>query len=249
MEGQVELGLCQHLLKVTTFRKAEVTIIIDFRIPLVDLIFIWIYICYMSNVSDISHLALSHGQVLSTIEGMHIVEWLNRPALDSILKKFRREGVPDFSSSGQSGRQGADFIYRYEELMDCVVAMKLVADGLAFRYVSGLMQFDRKKLHEHYRAAYLQAESGRGKLLKIKCSDGRKINISGLYLDFHASISKTGVLSTPGPRLLDPWEALNRYMGFYQGWHVVGLVRLSQLATEAVRLAKDAPVVKRGRKS
>lgn len=110
------------------------------------------------------------------------------------------------------------------------------------------MSFDRTKLHELYKIAYLQAESDRGKLLEVKSSDGRKISISGLYLDFYASISKVGVLSTPGPRLLDPWEALNRYMGFYQGWHVVGLIRLSQLATEAVRLAKAAPVVKRGRK-
>ena len=203
----------------------------------------------MTTQQNISKLSLTHGQVLWVIENMRIVEWLDRPALDSILKKFRRDGVPDFSSSGQSGRQGSDFVYRYEELMDCVVALKLVADGLAFRHVSGLMKFDRVKLHDHYKAAYLQAESGRGELLEIKSSDDRKISISGLYLDFHASISKNGAISTPGPRLLDPWEALHRYMGFYQGWHIVGLIRLSQLATEAVRIAKAAPVIKRGRKS
>jgi hypothetical protein len=203
----------------------------------------------MSNVSDISQLALAHGQVLSTIEAMHIVEWLNRPALDSITKKFRREGVPDFSASGQSGRQGADFVYGFQELMDCVVALKLVADGLSFRHVSGLMKFDRNKLHEYYKVAYLQSESGRGKVLDINSSDGRKISISGLYLDFHGSIYKNGAISTPGPRLLDPWEAMNRYMGFYQGWHLVGLIRLSQLAIEAVRIAKATPAIKRGRKS
>ena len=203
----------------------------------------------MTTQQNISKLSLTHGQVLWIIENMRIVEWLDRPALDSILKKFRRDGVPDFSSSGQSGRQGSDFVYRYEELMDCVVALKLVADGLAFRHVSGLMKFDRIKIHDHYKSAYLQAESGRGELLEIKSSDDRKISISGLYLDFHASISKNGAISTPGPRLLDPWEALHRYMGFYQGWHIVGLIRLSQLATEAVRIAKAAPVIKRGRKS
>ena len=203
----------------------------------------------MRPVQELSSLSLSHGQVLSTVEAMHIVEWLNRPALDSIMKKFRRDGVPDFSSIGQSGRQGADFVYRYEELMDCVVALKLVADGLAFRHVSGLMKFDREKIHDYYKVAYLQSESGRGKILEIKSSDGRKIGISGLYLDFHASISKNGAISTPGPKLLDPWEALNRYMGIYQGWHLVGLIRLSQLATEAVRIAKAAPAIKRGRKS
>jgi hypothetical protein len=203
----------------------------------------------MSKVSDFSQLALSHGQVLTTIEDMHIVEWLNRSALDSIMKKFRRDGIPDFTSSGQSGRQGADFVYRYEELMDCVVAMKLVADGLAFRHVLALMKFDHDKLHDHFKAAYLQSESGRGRFLEINSSDDRTIDISGLYLDFNASISKNGAISTLGPELVDPWEALKRYMGFYKGWHLVGLIRLSQLATEAVRIAKAAPVIKRGRKS
>ena len=203
----------------------------------------------MLRSNNISYVSLSHGQVLWTIEAMHIVEWLDRAALDSVLKKFRREKVPDFSQSGQKGRQGADFTYRYEHLMDCIVALKLVAEGLAFRHVVALMRFDPEKLWQHYRRAYLEAEAGQGADLEIKASDSRKITIAGLYLDFHGLISKNGVLSTPGPRLLDPWSALNRYMGFYAGLHPTGMVRLSQLATEAVRIAREAPVIKRGRKS
>jgi hypothetical protein len=203
----------------------------------------------MNKPSDISTLSLSHGQVLSTIEAMHIVEWLDRPALDSVLKKFRREKVPDFSQSGQKGRQGADFSYKFEHLMDCVVAMKLTADGLAFRHVVALMRFDPEKLWQQYRRAYLEAEAGQGADLEIKASEGRKITISGLYLDFNALISKNGVLLTPGPKLLDPWSALNRYMGLYSGLHPIGMIRLSQLATDAVQKAKAVPVIKRGRKS
>ena len=203
----------------------------------------------MNDLKHISSLSLTHGQVLSVIENMSIVEWLDRAALDSVLKKFRREKVPDFSTSGQQGRQGADFSYRYEHLMDCVVAMKLVADGLAFRHVVGLMTFDQQKLWQHYRRAFLEADAGQGGAFEIKAADGRKMSIGGLYLDFHAEISKSGILSTTGPRLLDPWEALNRYMGVYSMWHPAGMVRLSQLATEAVRLAQAAPVIKRGRKS
>ena len=198
---------------------------------------------------DLNSMSLTHGQVAYVIDGMHIVEWLDRPALDSILKKFRREGVPDFKKDGQIGRQGSDFEYKYEHLMDCVVAMKLVADGLAFRHVVALMKSDPEKLWQSYAKAYLEANAGQGADLGIKSSDGRKANIGGLYLDFHAIFSKYGVLSTPGPILLDPWQALNRYMSFYGGLHPTGMVRLSQLATEAVRLAKDAPVIKRGRKT
>jgi hypothetical protein len=203
----------------------------------------------MNTVTDISKISLSHGQVLWVIEGMRIVEWLERTALDSVLKKFRREGVPDFSSTGQQGRQGSDFSYNFGQLMDCVVAMKLVADGLAFRHVVGLMKSDPEKLRHYYRRAFFEAETGLGNILEVKADDGRKISIGGLYLDFHAVISKSGILSTTGPRLLDPWEALNRYMGVYSMLHPTGMVRLSQLATEAVRLAGHAPVIKRGRKS
>lgn len=202
----------------------------------------------MNTIADIFKLSLSHGQVLWVIDGMRIVEWLDRPALDSVLKKFRRVGVPDFSSTGQQGRQGSDFIYSYEQLMDCVVAMKLVADGLAFRHVVGLMKSDPEKLRQFYHRAFTEAETGLGKIIEVRGEDGRKIGIGGLYLDFHAVISKTGILTTTGPRLLDPWEALNRYMGVYSMQHPSGMVRLSQLATEAVRLATKAPVIKRGRK-
>jgi len=202
----------------------------------------------MDMLLKVSNLALSHGQVLWTIEAMHIVEWLDRAALDSVLKKFRREKVPDFTESGQKGRQGADFVYRYEHVMDCVVAMKLVADGLAFRHVVALMRSDPEKLWQHYRRAFLESGAGQGANMEIKASDGRQLTIGGLYLDFHALISKNGVLSTPGPRLLDPWEALSRYMGLYAGLHPTGMVRLSQLATEAVRIAQEAPIVKRGRR-
>ena len=203
----------------------------------------------MNDLKHTSSLSLTHGQVLWVIENMRIVEWLDNAALDSVLKKFRREKVPDFSTSGQQGRQGADFVYRFEYLMDCIVAMKLVADGLAFRHVVGLMTFDQQKLWQHYRRAFLEADAGQGGAFEIKATDGRKMSIGGLYLDFHAEISKSGILSTTGPRLLDPWEALNRYMGVYSMWHPAGMVRLSQLATEAVRLAQAAPAIKRGRKS
>ena len=74
------------------------------------------------------------------------------------------------------------------------------------------------------------------------------MSISGLYLDFAAVVHQGGTLTTSGPIALDPWQALERYMGSYQGLHMLALIRLSQLATEAVRLAEAAPAVRRGRK-
>jgi len=77
----------------------------------------------MKVLLQLSSLSLTHGQVAYVIDGMRIVEWLDRAALDSVLKKIRRESVPDFKKGGQVGRQGSDFEYKYEHMMDCVVAM------------------------------------------------------------------------------------------------------------------------------
>ena len=215
----------------------------------IDYIDPFAYIYCMLKDTELDRLSISHGQVLWVIDGMNFVPWLNRPALDSVLKKFRLNKVPDFDRLGQVGRAGADFAYGFSELMDCVLAMKLVSEGLAFRHVVGLMKFDPEKLRQFYRRAYFESENGAGAPLRVNSEDGRRVSISGLVLDFKAQISKSGALSTPGPILLDPWQALERYTAAYVNLHPMGLVRLSQLATEAVRLALAAPVVKRGRKS
>ena len=193
-------------------------------------------------------LRLSHGQVLQTIEAMHIAEWLDRPALDSVLKKFRRDYVP-FSAEELDKPQWQQLRYDYVHLIECVVAVKMMAEGIAHRHIVGLLTFDREKLREAYKKAYLEAFSGLGAPVVLKHPNGSEVQISGLYLDFMATINQGGVLTTPGPILLDPWKALNRYMASYSGLHPLPPIRLSDLATEAVRIARQMPEVKRGRKA
>jgi len=201
----------------------------------------------MPNSPNISTLSLTHGQVLQTIEAMHIAEWLDRPALDSILKKLRRDKVP-FSIEEMDKPQWEQLRYSYVHLIECVVAVKMMAEGISHRHIVGLLTFDRQKLRESYKMAFIEATTGLGSPVSLKNPDGREIRISGLYLDFMASINKLGVLSTSGPRLLDPWQALNRFMGSYTGFHPLPPIRLTDLATEAVRIAVHKPELKRGRK-
>jgi hypothetical protein len=201
----------------------------------------------MSDQLNISTLSFSHGQVLQTIEAMHIAEWLDRQALDSILKKLRRDLVP-FTADELDKPHWEQLRYHYVHLIECVVAIKMMADGIAHRHIVGLITFDRPKLREAYKTAFYEASTGLGKPVLIKHPDGREIHISGLYLDFMASINKLGVLMSHGLRLLDPWQALNRYMGLYSELHPLPFIRLSDLATEAVRFAVHMPKLKRGRK-
>jgi len=202
----------------------------------------------MKNGLSISGLSLSHGQVMYVIEALHIAEWLDRPALDSVLKKFRRSLVP-FSTDELAKPHWEEHRYGFVHLIECVIAMKMVADGLAFRHVVSLLTFHRDKLRGLYLKALMEASVGEGKEIEVSALDGRVIRVGGLYLDFMATINKDGVLSSTGPRLLGPWEALNRYMGVYVGLHPSMPIRLSQLAAEAVRIADSTPLYKRGRKS
>ena len=201
----------------------------------------------MSDQTLIPSLSLSHGQVLQTIEGMHIAEWLDRSALDSVLKKLRRDFVP-FTAEELEKPQWEQLRYSYVHLIECVVAIKMMADGVSHRHIVGLLTFDRAKLRNAYKTAFTDANQGLGSPVLLKHPDGSEIHISGLYLDFMAKINALGVLSTPGPRLLEPWQALNRYMGSYNGLHPMPIIRLSDLAREAVRIAGHMPELKRGRK-
>jgi hypothetical protein len=202
----------------------------------------------MPNQPNLSTISLSHGQVVQTIEGMHIAPWLDRNALDSILKKLRRDNVP-FTEEELNKPQWEQLRYGYVHLIECVVAIKMMADGIAHRHIVSLLTTNRDKLKNAYLQGLMDAQSGLGKPITIKHPDGREITISGLYLDFMAQINELGVLSSPGPTLLDPWQAVNRYMASYLGLHPLPPIRLSDLATEAVRIASVVPELKRGRKS
>jgi hypothetical protein len=201
----------------------------------------------VSDQPNIATLSFSHGQVLQTIEAMHMAEWLDRPALDSVLKKLRRDLVP-FTTEELDKPQWEQVRYGYVHLVECVVAIKMMAEGIAHRHIVALLTVDRLKLREAYKTAFSDANKGLGEPIPLKHPDGREIHISGLYLDFMAKVNALGVLTTTGPRLLDPWQALSRYMGVYVGMHPLPPIRLSDLATEAVRIAVHMPELKRGRK-
>jgi hypothetical protein len=204
----------------------------------------------MNESRRLDQISLSHGQTMWVIDTMQIAAWLDAAGLNATLKKFRRHFVP-FSQEELQKPRWEEVRYRFEHLLEVVVAFKMSGDGMAFRHVVSLLTCDREKLRLIYRKAFLDAESGLGAPYEIPAPQGRhpkSIAISGLYLDFSATARVNGLLMAMSPRALDPWEALQRYMGVYQ-LHMFPLIRISQLATEAVRLAEKAPEIKRGRKS
>ena len=195
----------------------------------------------------LDQISLSHGQAIWVIEAMQVAGWLDTAGLNAVVKKLRRHFVP-FSEEELQKPKWEEVRYGFEHLLDIVVALKMTSDGMAFRHIVSLLANHRKKLRLIYRRGFLEAESGLGTPLEIRSGDGRTMNISGLYLDFSATARVNGMLATLAPTALAPWEALQRYMGLYISVHMFPLIRVSQLATEAVRLAEAAPEVRRGRK-
>jgi hypothetical protein len=199
------------------------------------------------DVRRLDQISLSHGQAIWAIEAMQVAGWLDTAGLNAVVKKLRRHFVP-FSEEELQKPKWEEVRYGFEHLLDIVVALKMMADGMAFRHIVSLLTNHRKKLRLIYRRAFLEADKGLGAPLEIRSADGRAMNMSGLYLDFSATARINGMLATFGPTALAPWEAFQRYMGLYISVHMFPLIRISQLATEAVRLAEAAPEVKRGRK-
>jgi hypothetical protein len=199
------------------------------------------------DVRRLDQISLSQGQAIWVIEAMQVAGWLDTAGLNAVVKKLRRHFVP-FSEEELQKPKWEEVRYGFEHLLDVVVALKMTSDGMAFRHIVSLLASHRKKLRLIYRRGFLEAESGLGTPLEIRSADGRTMNISGLYLDFLATARVNGMLATLAPTALAPWEALQRYMGLYISVHMFPLIRISQLATEAVRLAEAAPEVRRGRK-
>jgi hypothetical protein len=203
---------------------------------------------------QIQSLKLSHGQTLLVIRGTRLAEHMTDSAFQSMVKKFRREHVP-FEPSEDKSWQWEEVAYHYEHLVELAVAFKMQADGIAFRHITGLLIKHRPKLHKFYHEAYLEAQTGRGvprTLLNANADtqnkEARKITVGGMYLDFQATYSN-GIMSSPGPILLDPVQATERFMSIYNGLYPYPPLALSQICQRVVTIAEATPPVKRGRKA
>lgn len=203
---------------------------------------------------QIQSLKLSHGQALLVIRGTRLAEHMTETAFQSMVKKFRRADVP-FEPNEDKSSQWEEITYCYEHVAELAVAFKMQADGIAFRYITGLLINHRPKLHKLYHEAYLEAATGRGAprtLLNANADaqnkEAPKLTVGGLYLDFRATYSN-GIISSPGPVLLDPVQATERFMSIYDGLYPYPPLALSQICQSVVKIAEATPPVKRGRKA
>ena len=191
---------------------------------------------------------LTHGQAVWILRHTGINSELGDTALNAMVKKLRLHGVP-FNVNELKGEHHDMVPYGFEHVVDLCVAASLISDGMAFRHAVSLLTRHRKTLRRFYHEALEEAETGRGTPIEVIAKVGTTMETtraSGLYLDFKAT-RHDGVLSSPGPELFSPWEALERSIGSYVGLHPSPLIRLSQLCERIYHLSASVPQIKRGR--
>lgn len=196
-------------------------------------------------------LKLSHGQALLVMKGTRLAESMTETALNSMVKKLRLNELP-FERDEVGTYQWEEIVYRYQHLVELAIALKMLADGMAFRHVVSLLTKYRKLLRKYYREALLESRSGRGGdrlIVNPIPSSGElsEMNIGGMYLDFRATYNN-GMLGSLGPELIGPWAAFERYMAYYDGLYPFPLIMLSQICERVLKIAENTPPVKRGRK-
>lgn len=197
-------------------------------------------------------LKLSHGQALLVMKDTRLAENMTETSLNSMVKKLRLNEVP-FEPDEVGTYQWEEIIYRYEHLIELAIALKMLADGMAFRHVVSLLTKYRKVLRRFYREALLESRSERGgdRLIQNpapKAGEYNELNIAGMYLDFKATYNN-GFLGSPGPVLIGPWVAFERYMAYYDGLYPFPLIMLSQICERVLKIAEATPPVRRGRKA
>ena len=191
--------------------------------------------------------ALSHGQALWILAHMGFRTGDTPTAFNAYVMGLRRAGLP-FSSDEPRLGAGFNVIYRYEHLMELTVALALRAQAILPRDIVDLLAQNRSRLRQIYRRAWTERDSGLGAPETVIPGRHDAFKLSGIYLDLRLMYVETGVLGHSAPVALGPGEAVVRVFTKNVGQHLRGMLPLSELAEEVVKLAPAAPEFRRGRK-
>lgn len=196
--------------------------------------------------NDVAQIALSHGQakwLLSDV--LHLVDG-SASAFDAYLKFLRRNGVP-FAANEMPGAPGTNVVYRYHHLMELALALVLRRQAILKGDVVKLLVTMRDDLHPLFLRAWLDRDSGDGSRVTVSVDDHQILKSSGLWLDLGLHYIEGGPLASAKPELLGPADAIRRFCTINAQRYFRDPIRISDIAAEIVRLAPEAPEVRRGR--
>jgi len=199
-------------------------------------------------IPSTDRLNLSHGQArwVLTHLGLHAGE--DEHTFDAYLKSLRRDGVP-FAVDELGVGAGYNLSYHYPHLMELAVALAWRTQGILSRHIVALLADYRPILRQLYRRAWLERNDGLGTPRNVLIDATTKRAIRGTYLSLELNYTPLGILQLIQPKLLSPLEAFDEFMGLHQAVYPRPPLPISQIADDVVRLAENAPEIKRGRRS
>lgn len=201
-----------------------------------------------SDLARIEYIALSHGQARWVLKSLGLHAGGDQRTFDAYIKSLRRDGVP-FAPDELGTGPGHNIKYRYSHLMELAVALALRTQGVLSRDIVGMLAFHRTLLRSHYRQAWLERDCGLGTPKEVVINSTPPRRIVGTYLTLELTYTSWGILQMIAPNLIDPLEAFDQYMGMHQQVYPRPPLPISQIAADVVRLAQNAPEIKRGRRS
>jgi len=191
-------------------------------------------------------LVLTHGQAVWVLSHMGFRTGDSASAFDSYIKYLRRAGLP-FAEEELGVGAGQNVVYRYDHLMELAVALALRAQAILPGDIVQILAAQRAKLRPIYRRAYSDRNSGLGAPCPVKLPGRRQFMVAGVYLDLNLMYGETGFLGYSDPRPIGPADAVELFGTSHRAQHVRGLLNLSELAEDVVKLAAGAPEIRRGR--
>ncbi len=195
---------------------------------------------------EIDGIALGHGQVRYVLRHVLQLGEESDSALDATLKLLRRNGIP-FARHEMPGGPGINVVYRFEHIMELAVALFLHRQAILKKDTITLLAQLRDELTPLYRRAWLERDRGLGSRVSIKIGDAEPLRASGLWLDLGLRYSPGQVLTTAGPNLLGPTEAVRELITVNRQRYFRDPIRISDLAVAVVGLSKSPPEFRRGR--
>ena len=210
---------------------------------------IYNYIQNMSQSSrerEIHDIDLSHGQaewvLWHTLAGARELE----TAFDAYLKFLRREGMP--FSAGELGKgRGQNVRYNYFHLMELAVALVLRQQSIPRSDLKRLLATRRKQLRPIYGLAYLEHDTEVGEPVSFQIEDDDPLRFGGVFLDLQLHHFAPGRISSGHPKLLGPAETIRTFTTRNILREFRPPIPLSEIATDIIRLAPEAPEYRRGR--
>ena len=203
----------------------------------------------------LDRMALSHGQVRRVLAQLGLRSGDSEAQFDAWLKYVRRQGVPFYPNELGRGA-GVNVTYRFYHVMELAVALALRTQGILPLDLLTLLMRQRPVLRPLYHQAYSEHDRGLGATLTLRCEGtadqqpaaGAPMCVQGTFLDLQLDYLEGGTLTRLAPpRLLGP-EGGDRPL---QRRHSLHYPRpplpLSRIACDIVRLAKEAPELRRGR--